>query len=31
MEQIPDRASHIFDPDPQFILRVEKQYFFQIA
>jgi hypothetical protein len=27
MEQIPDRASHIFDPEPQFISRVEKLYF----
>jgi hypothetical protein len=29
MEQIPDRASHFFDPDPQLISRVEKQYFFK--
>jgi hypothetical protein len=28
MEQIPNRASHIFfDPDPRFISRVKKQYF----
>jgi hypothetical protein len=29
MEQIPDRTSHIFDPDSRFVSRVEKQYFFK--